>query len=212
MLMKSRSSSPGRTRRRNRIFSMPPNSGSLPCVLLEAEQHDRPRLRQRLDLDHAREHRVPREVPREERLFARDPIARSDVTARRELLDRVDEAKRRTVRQQTDQGVGIGMRHDLVHPDQPDDGRGLVKNPETRLQRGDATLPGSSRSHWRHLQVTKPLTRCNHSGARRVGGSSPRNRLVTNSASESTRQEHGERRGHLPRSGNPGARHGDALA
>ena len=71
-------------------------------VALVAEHADRAGLRERLELQHAGKDRIAREVAGEERLLARDPVPGDHRLPGDDLVDRVDEAERRTVRQQRD--------------------------------------------------------------------------------------------------------------
>ena len=80
-------------------------------VAVVGEDGDRPGLRQRLELDHTREHRVAREVARQEGLLAGDPIAGGHGGRGVEGVDGVDEAERRPMREQRDQLVGVLQRH-----------------------------------------------------------------------------------------------------
>jgi len=72
-----------------------------------AEQGDRARLRQRLELDHAGHDRVAGEVAGEEELVAGDEPSGLDVLRDRDHVDRVHEAERWPMRQQGDQRVGL---------------------------------------------------------------------------------------------------------
>ena len=79
-----------------------------PVAFLRLQRHegeDRAGLRQRLDDQHARHHRMAREVAHEERLVDRDVLQRDDALARHELEHAVDEDDRIAVRQ---------LPHDLL--------------------------------------------------------------------------------------------------
>ena len=78
------------------------------------EHGDRARLRERLELEHPREDRIPGEVTGEERLVAGHSVASPDPHRGFALVDLVHEQERRAVRQQGDERapiVGHAGRH-----------------------------------------------------------------------------------------------------
>ena len=80
--------------------------GDLPREAIVGQQGDPARLGERFDLEDAREHRIPGEVPGEDLLGAGDVEACDDPLADDELLDRVDEPEGRPVGEQLDRTFG----------------------------------------------------------------------------------------------------------
>ncbi len=91
-------------------FFDPAEQRQLVRVTAVGQHRDRARLRERLELEHAREHRVAGKVAGEERLGAGHPVAGPDPDRRFAFVDVVDEEERGPVRQQPDERAPLAIR------------------------------------------------------------------------------------------------------